>query len=494
MRPTDSGESFRSAALLPEHTRVRAQAQLDRFGAEIGRRLRTLADSSDADMKRLASLARRYGLDPRRDLGLAGPDAVLARVPASRDLTAGERERGLHVLLSGGCVHEIFAAGEASRMREALRRHGKDVTDREAGAMYFLDLGHLAGEPYSLAWGPRQLLQLRREIERRAAAHREAGFTPEEAVRRQQIVLHVNVRMESEIARDLADHRFYGFSAERFTFVPQPVWPPFRLEEGVVTAAADLPPVPFGHLHPTMQVLVEEGAGWRLEGGRRTKVPGVLAEDLMARGGEVLQQRRINDLTKLSPDTADPDWLAFALRLLDRGHHYLVELVENPGRPDPRDPGLRVYQKGGLPFEVRAGVSDDLNRKLLSETISASDPETQEMVDQEIRRRGGFPYNKFSGVLRLKEARRVLDRRGADVNLEAKTARGADGVEVRYLNPQYVTGDVTHDPELNAAFFMVEGEEIHDFKDVSNLEEAVGFVRRQDADPELRALLREHLG
>lgn len=167
----------------------------------------------------------------------------------------------------------------------------------------------------------------------------------------------------------------------------------------------------------------------------------------------LIGSHRINDLTKLSKDSViSVDKLAFSIAQLSKGYNLVGELVDNPNK-----------QKGGNVLKnTKTGQS------FLIETSNVKgSPELVSLLDE--AGKTGAPYNAFRLVYQVGSLKSIL-KNSLPYNLRFK-----DG----YFYLEAVTGDVTQMPETRTKF-MSSGEEIHDFKEPKNIDDALKYLRQSD--------------
>ena len=367
------------------------------------------------------------------------------------------RAQATKVLLDGNYVPQFIFAGAATRLGR--------------GEMYPLDIWDIAKEKqkigesdgvYKIGMGPRQIIAYRMALEREAG---KAGLDRKEVLLRQKMIFNINENVAETVLRDMQENNFYGFNRENILFIIQPIFLGMKLEGGQMTVAPESNAIPSGHGYATMQ-LKEKGQAFRLTAaGQREILTEQSALDTL-RDDMFIGTHRINDLTRLTSDSImDIDKLAMQMYELSRGNNVVAELVANPGK-----------QKGGTALK-----NTQTGQSFLLETSNAKgSPELTALLNEAGEK--GAPYNAFRllyQVMTFKD----LSKGNLPNNLRVK-----DG----YIYAEAVTGDITQKSDAKAVFFTT-GEEIHDFKEEKNIEDAVGFLRQQDQEiqknPEIKALV-----
>jgi hypothetical protein len=144
--------------------------------------------------------------------------------------------------------------------------------------------------------------------------------------------------------------------------------------------------------------------------------------------------------------------LAFAIAKINEGFNVVAEVVDNPGK-----------QKGGNVLKSRS-----TGKSFLIETSNVKgDKELVKLLEKagEV----SAPYNAFRLVYNVGSLKNILKEK-LPYNLRFK-----DG----YFYLEAVTGDMTQMLATKAKF-MSSGEEIHDFKDPKNIDDALQYLRKSD--------------
>ncbi|HTL70067.1 MAG TPA: nucleoside monophosphate kinase, partial [Candidatus Eisenbacteria bacterium] len=301
--------------------------------------------------------------------------------------------------------------------------------------------------------GQRQILAYRALLEELA---KKRGEKFEDVLARQNLVLNVNEEVAESVLKDFEENNFYGFDRSRVTFLIQPIFEGFRLEEKAVVQVPESAALPFGHGYATTQLKFPDAFTLNEEGQPVPLAEPVLdrliAQDQKSRF--IIASHRVNDLTKVDVDqVVELDHLALSLSLLEKGHGITVTLVGNPNK-----------QKGGNNARFIGDV-----RSFLIET---SNSKGSKALDQKLTAAAaaGAPYNAFRLLSTPQAYKQLLDI-GIRYNLRFKEG-------LFYL--ESVTGDLTQIPESNSTSIHQRGDLIHDFKQLSNLPEALEFLAAQD--------------
>jgi len=452
------------------------------FGRLLGPRLpeaeRAWRSGDEAALKRIESEANALGAEPG-DLEQA--DALLLEPGRSRGPAAALQAREL--LLSGGYAPQFLFSGAATRLglgsmyvvdlrtlAEEIRsrRHGLVLESFEGLPQPFRSA--ITGAPvprFSLGLGPRQLLEYRSRLETLAAA---AGVSPERAVRAAAFVLHLGQRSEEAVLDDLVENDFYGFDPDKALFLTQPMGHGLLFKEGGLVQDPESVRLPAGHGYPMAQ-LFQRGTGFRLDAaGRRRPLDGTVEEELRRLGVKLLGSHRVNDLDRLEAAAADPVRLGLGLELMGdlddpgSGHNFIVELVDNPKN-----------QKGGFwKRDKRTGI------KALAESMNLKTPELAAFSGS----LKNAPYNSFRNLYKLSSLGEVLS--GSGFFTPFVRFRGGR------LYPETITGEATGYPGFRTEAFRLAGQLIHDFKELSDLPEALDFASRQESVPAFAALAEKY--
>jgi phosphomannomutase len=346
-------------------------------------------------------------------------------------------------LLSGDYVPQFIFAGAATRLNR--------------GPMYNLDIWDIAFElgkakpedaKYHMGMGPRQIVAYRLALEELA---RQNGASVQDVLARQKMIVNVNADIEQIVLDDFIKNNFYGFRPENVYFITQPTFHGFKFQNGSLEFDAQSPTVPYGHGHNFMQ-LGEKGQAFILgtDGSRHYLNDSILSQ---FSDSVLIGSHRINDLTKLSKDSViSVDKLAFAISKIEHGFDVVAELVDNPNK-----------QKGGN------ALKNTRTRKsfLIEASNVKGNPGLVSLLDE--AGKIGAPYNAFRLVYGVGKLKKILAE-PLPFNLRFK-----DG----YFYLEAVTGDMTQMPQTNAAF-MSSGEQIHDFKEPKNMDDALKYLQQSD--------------
>src|SRR5205823_5321912 len=127
---------------------------------------RDLGSLTADDVKEITSFKRRLGLKPSVDF-VPGTKSQVDVLRAA-DLSPDQSRRAILAELQGRFVDEIYAGGDASRIRKDFEEKGlaDGMRQKEVDAMWFLPLGRVFGmlqreaEADPLHWGARAMLRL----------------------------------------------------------------------------------------------------------------------------------------------------------------------------------------------------------------------------------------------------------------------------------------------------------------------------------------------
>lgn len=401
------------------------------------------------------------------------------RTPSAEDYLRKARE----TVLKGGYVPEFFFAGAATRMKlgpmyfldpydiakvvmdkpsglgkkqeEHLRQKLSGLKPQtrleiatEVGKTYGEGAGSVKGSR-GMGLGQRQLAAY---ISRLTALSKDSGIEPENALGKAQIVIHINEEICDTVLEDLKSRNFYGFSRENIFILIQPVYRGYVLRKGRLCEDAGGLEIPLGHGHATLQ-LIQEGAAFRLDSsGRKAYLKEDLLSFLTARGvgggARISGAHRINDIARLTKDVIDINRIALALNLIEKGRHVIVELVSNPSN-----------QKGGNWVRLKT-----TGQEFLVEGMNMKNPGLEAFL----KSLANPPYSAFRNICDIAVYSRILKRNGLPFFLRHKAGR---------LYLESATGDITQDAEIkSAAIRKDEKEVIHDFKDISNLPDALRLI------------------
>lgn len=396
------------------------------------------------------------------------------------------RKQAEQLILAGLYIPQFIFAGAATRLFQDLQKATKRKLKAEDYRMYGLDLWtvveliqdiaktegtegllkvlkkedleailaiQVPDKALRVGMGPRQILAYRRLVEETA---RKNGQDPKAVMAQQRLVMNINEEVAQQILDDFIKNDFYGFKRENVYFIIQPVSEGNVADGGNVKPANGSPELPSGHGEGTTQLtLPKQAFNVMADGGYKLVDESVL--DLLAKSDpqnkSIIITHRINDLTKfLTDEVVNLDKLAVNLYLLDKGHNVIVELVGNPGGA-----------KGGNFIKFKDGPG------FLIETSNAKGhPHLSGLLDK--AGKALEAYNSFRNGMRPGKYAELI-KQGLPYNLRFK-----DG----YFYVELVTGDVTQNPNSNTASFEKKGELIHDFKQLTNLREALEYAARQD--------------
>ncbi len=426
--------------LLTEYYEAKAAGQ-DARVKELDAQINVIVDRSNVyaqpDVDQLSLLRNFANLDQFR----ASPEYAQYRALAEK------------TLLTGRYIPQFLFAGAATRLNR--------------GAMYPLDIWKLAQElagakpgdaKFNYGMGPRQIIAYRMAIEQMA---QQAGISPKEAMAAQRLIFSVNEDIVDMVQQDFQAHDFYGFDPAKVYFVLQPTYQGYRSSGEGIELDEKSESFPYGHGHNFKQ-LGQKGQAFTVsaDGSRKfldTNILDIAGDDA------VIGTHRINDLTKFSYKTVvDVDKLALGMSLQAQGRKVVVELVNNPKGTQG---GNAIISPSGQEFLLETSNAKGSGR-LMRLLKQAGDEKA--------------PYNAFRLLYNVKALKGLL-KKDLPFNLRFKNG-------VFYLDA--VTGDVTQSPEANTGFFTG-GEDTHDFKEPANIQEAVTFLRQQDAELEDFAMTAE---
>ncbi|MFH1507154.1 MAG: hypothetical protein ABIG46_01825, partial [Candidatus Omnitrophota bacterium] len=399
---------------------------------------------------------------PEEEIDLAEGVMTLGEFLRTKD--ANEYiERAKDIIISGRYTPEFFFAGAATRLIDDLRRIGVQISEEEEYKyrMYGLDIWDFAGPArensldLNLGMGPRQLFAYRVFLENLA---REKGLDPQEVIRKQFLILHINEDIVDIVIKNFLDNNFFDFDPQKVFFIIQENLAGYLLRDGRVVFAKESDELPFGHGYATMQLSIPSVA-FNVRRRGRGVYREYLSEDILTElqsqgAGYFIGTHRVNDLTKfLVDEVVDIQKLALSIYLIEQNNDIIVELVENPGK-----------QKGGNL------VWDRRSRK--SFLIETSNTKGSVQLDAVLTKASeeGAPYNAFR-LLYRRESLKTLLENGLPYNLRFKEG---------YLYLEAVTGDITQLEQAKVRAFKKEGEEIKDFKQMGNLGLAIPVLTESD--------------
>ncbi|MDE2008984.1 MAG: hypothetical protein KGJ09_02775 [Candidatus Omnitrophica bacterium] len=416
--------------LLEAYDAAKAQGQADKV------------KGIEGEINQIVDKVNVYDQSNPEDLVLSDDVQSLAGFLSSPDVRVYQNE-ARQDLLTGDYVPQFIFAGAATRLNR--------------GPMYNLDIWDIAvemgkakpGDAKShMGMGPRQIMAYRLALESLAQKN---GLPVQEVLARQKMIVNVNADVEQIVLDDFLKNDFYGFDPDNVYFITQPTFHGYKFENGRLVFDPKSPTVPYGHGYNFMQ-LGQPGQAYTLglDGSRRYLKGSVLSQ---FPDDALIGSHRINDLTKLSEDSVvSVDKLAFAIAKFEQGFDVVGELVDNPNK-----------QKGGNVLKNRK-----TGKSFLIETSNVKgNPALIKLLDE--AGKVGAPYNAFRLVYKVGGLKKILQE-NLPFNLRFK-----DGEF--YL--EAVTGDVTQMPDTNAVF-MNSGEQIHDFKEPKNMDDALYYLRKSD--------------
>lgn len=391
------------------------------------------------------------------------------------------REKALRAVIEGNYAIEMFFAGAATRLRSSLEEVlGKDLADKLAGPMYFVDiwkiaeaLGYEVPEHAirGIGMGPRQLIQLNVKLKWLA---QEAGVEPQEVLDRQKIILHINSEIENRVREDLIRHNFYGFNPQNVIILVQPVLEGYTIEENnQIVVVEGSRRYPYGHGYAFEQI-AKKAQGYRIDKANESHYLSESVIGFLRREGvQILVIGRINDLTKFSSQIIDLDKLAFGLKLIDDGYNIVTEIVYNP-----------QAQKGGIFLKDK-----QTGKQFFLENLSLQTDMLQTRLDElrfEVRSQGipSLPNSVTRTIFNLEDLEKILSA-PLPVNLRIR--------DKGYIYPELLWGDVTHLGSANTVGIMKGEEFIQDFKELKDLGLAIEYLSAQDENEDFRRVAERYL-
>jgi hypothetical protein len=488
-RPAWHSGVLASAKALYDYTQMSIQYDVDFHSQRVGKRFSSIADLVDPSVTvrnlkgedvpldhttSMSSFALRNGLDPKTDLGLKPADLTFE----AKDIPKEKVESLIYMLLQGGLLHQMMYAGEQSRLKKSILDQGIQVTDEELAAMYFTDIGFLAGQARSMPFGPRQLLQLRLEIERLARANPQLGISPEQAIANQKILFQFNEKTHDRITQDLVSHNFYGFNPANIVVIPQHVDRPFTLVDGKVVPAKVDEPVALGHGWLTLETAMK-GVGYQVDAlGHKTPLKNDALAFFLDKGATVAHQYRINDMYMVTPDVVEPEYLAMEYDQIRSGQSFYIARMYLNDTP----------QKTGIPLVTKKPTLTGATQAM-ADQVSSSDPGTVEFL---LGESGGEPLaHKFTNTWAIQPVRQALQDTGFMPDFELKKFI-QDGKPTTLINTQYVTGALVSNPTLKAKYAYRKGQRIADFKELNVITRAAALWNAQSENPEFASLARQY--
>ncbi len=461
-----------------EKARQGVTVALDTLQPEI----KNAADPSQddpGDVARITAFARRAKLLPGVDFRLPRfseiPELVKSRIPKS------DVDEAIRMQLEGRVVEQYYAGGDASRMRDGLKKMGlwDELTEDQKHAMWFLPPGLFFGEhDDSIHLGARAMIRLNQSIRRLAKKHITLGISPEQALANQHIIIHANDRTYESIVRDFQEHHFYGFQPENVYFIVSPTFHNLIQSEEyggayvqkrvvVVNPSTqepeDVTQSVYGHGVATELLVAPTGALRSIQGELRPLETSVLRhiQSVVSQryhGMILLRQHRVNDLKMLNKDSVDPHRLAYAKHRVESGEKLLFEMVENPPLIEKEGDAPKL-QKGGFPLLVLKPTP----HFQFPDGISLRDKESASMIARQTAENNDPPIlNLMGGFVELGAYIHSLES-GIPVNYESKILK--DGTFT--VLPQYVTGDASIIPGLKTGVYYEKGAVLEDLKSTS---------------------------
>ncbi len=456
---------------LYTYTRQFIQSRIDSYSSQGRRPLRSMQDLYSPVIEELSSFPLHHGLDPDTDLKTGAIDIVFS----PEEVTAQAKSEFAGLLLRGEFVHQLLMGGEANRLKEDVHQFADiQIPSDDELAMYFLDIGYMVHQPRSLMWGPRQLLQLRLQIERIAEEYYdEFHISPAEAVKSQSFIFNTNSKWSARLERDLYDHGFYGFNQDRIVICPSQTAQPFDFADGNLVPAHLEEPVVFSHGWSELEMAMPHAA-YRLNiaGIREPLNMDALQFVIDHFGVKMGHQYRVNDLRNLTPDILDIPYLAKEWELIKGGHGYIVRTV-----------GSFDNTEGGIPLAVtKPGWQG--HHFILPDTTGVSDPKSKRFFESITE---AIPSHRFSNSFDPKKLRSVLRDYGIAPDFKLKIFE-----DQPLVFPQYVTGMLCAIPKLLSVTIHLKGEEDISFKNLKNLKKAVELWNKQTENPQMARLIKQY--
>ncbi len=325
---------------------------------------------------------------------------------------------------------------QMQKMEEELRQEFKDQLAALGGQM----------EPFSnIGMGPLQLKMYLLQLKNFA---RDNHLSEKEVLSSNKIIIHVNDEILQEVADDLVQNDFYGFSKENIFILSDTVFKGYKLNQDYSLASDDkseaLPP---GHGYALQQFnhgnQVYVFRNYRLE-----QIKPTMLAVLDTAGVKYIRTQRVNDVSLWTKDVLSLERLGFFIQeVKNNGVQVGIELVKNP-----------TGQKGGSFLRIIA----DKARSFLAEGVALNAPWLSALLDLAGEKKS--PYNAFRNLYTVKGLEEILS--DLDLPQYFKVAKGK-------LYLEMVTGDVTQLQKAKTVAFQINAdEEIHDFKEVRNIVEA----------------------